>query len=119
MLTKTIKWSAIAASAGLMKLLPSIFQFAFGCQHSQMSRVFTIKKRTYQVCFECGQEFEYSWEQMHSLRWNVSDNPYMPLNSTRNDEVSLRMSYLAQMQEPTPVIVYSTECGGGIATADS
>ena len=37
-----------------------ILQFAFGCHHSQMSRVFTIKKRTYRVCFNCGQEFEYS-----------------------------------------------------------
>jgi hypothetical protein len=38
-----------------------IFQFAFGCHHSQLSGAFTIKKRTYQVCLECGQEFEYSW----------------------------------------------------------
>jgi hypothetical protein len=37
-----------------------IFQFAFGCRHGQMSRVFTIKKRTHRVCFKCGQEFDYS-----------------------------------------------------------
>ncbi len=119
MLTKTIKCSAIAASAGLMKLLPSIFRFAFGCQHSQLSRVFTIKKRTYQVCFECGKEFEYSWEQMHSLRWNVPDPVYAPLNGARNDGVPLHVSYLAQMRESMPVIVYSRECVDGAATADS
>ena len=44
-----------------MKHLLWIFQFAFGCHHRQLSRVFTIKKRTYQVCVECGREFEYSW----------------------------------------------------------
>ena len=33
----------------------------FGCRHRQRSAVFTIKKRTYQVCLNCGQEFEYSW----------------------------------------------------------
>ena len=49
-----------------MKPLLWILQFVFGCHHSQLSRVFTIKKRTYQVCVECGREFEYSWELMHS-----------------------------------------------------
>jgi hypothetical protein len=49
-----------------MKLRLWIFQSAFGCHHSQLSRVFTIKKRTYQVCLECGQEFGYSWTLMHS-----------------------------------------------------
>jgi hypothetical protein len=42
-----------------MKLLQRIFLFAFGsCHHAQMSRVFTIKKRTYRVCIDCGHEFE-------------------------------------------------------------
>lgn len=44
-----------------MTVLLWIFRFAFGCHHSRLSGVFTIKKRTYQVCLECGQEFEYSW----------------------------------------------------------
>jgi len=40
-----------------MKLL-SVFQFIFGCRHRHLSRVFTIKHRTYRVCFDCGQEFD-------------------------------------------------------------
>ncbi len=72
-----------------MKLLSWILQLASGCHHCQRSRVFTIKKRTYQVCLECGQEFEYSWELMHSLRSNVADNAYAPLNSARHAEVSV------------------------------
>jgi len=46
----------------------SVFQFAFGCHHRQRSVVFTIKKRTYQVCLNCGREFDYSWALMHSIR---------------------------------------------------
>jgi hypothetical protein len=67
-----------------MRLLLWIFQYVFGCHHSQLGRVFTIKKRTYQVCFECGQEFEYSWALMYSLRSNVADHAHAPLNSALN-----------------------------------
>jgi hypothetical protein len=35
-----------------------IFQFIFGCRHRHRSRVFTIKHRTYRVCFDCGREFD-------------------------------------------------------------
>jgi hypothetical protein len=41
-----------------MNLLLKIFQFFFGCRHRHLSRVFTIKRRTYKVCFDCGQEFD-------------------------------------------------------------
>jgi hypothetical protein len=67
-----------------MKLLPWICRSAFGCHHSQRSRVFTIKKRTYQVCLECGQEFGYSWALMHSLRRKGADDAHAPLNSARH-----------------------------------
>jgi len=64
-----------------MKPLLQIFQFSFGCRHRQRSGVFTIKKRTYQVCLKCGQEFEYSWALMHSVRSNVVHRADAPLNS--------------------------------------
>jgi hypothetical protein len=35
-----------------------VFEFVFRCRHRQLSRVFTIKQRTYKVCFQCGREFE-------------------------------------------------------------
>ena len=41
-----------------MKPLLDIFQSIFGCRHRHMSRVFTIKLRTYRVCFDCGREFD-------------------------------------------------------------
>ncbi|MGE5084181.1 MAG: hypothetical protein ACM3ND_14920 [Acidobacteriota bacterium] len=41
-----------------MKSLVWIPQFLFGCRHRHQSRVFTIKHRTYKVCFDCGREFD-------------------------------------------------------------
>jgi hypothetical protein len=41
-----------------MKPLLGFFQFIFGCRHRHKSRVFTIKQRTYRVCFDCGREFD-------------------------------------------------------------
>jgi len=41
-----------------MKSLRWILQFVFGCRHRHLSRVFTIKHRTYRVCFDCATEFE-------------------------------------------------------------
>jgi hypothetical protein len=38
--------------------LPGILQRMFGCRHRHLSRVFTIKQRTYRVCFDCGREFD-------------------------------------------------------------
>ncbi len=56
-----------------MKPLLWVLDSAFGCNHRQISRVFTIKKRTYRVCFQCGQEFEYSWASMHSIRSSAAN----------------------------------------------
>jgi hypothetical protein len=41
-----------------MKPLLWILQFVVGCRHRHQSRVFTIKNRTYRVCFDCGREFD-------------------------------------------------------------
>jgi hypothetical protein len=41
-----------------MNSLARMFQFVFGCRHRHLSRVFTIKNRTYKVCFDCGEEFD-------------------------------------------------------------
>jgi len=65
-----------------------IFESLFGCHHRHLSRVFTIKRRTYQVCFECGREFGYSWELMHSMQSSVADNAYGPLSTVRHPEAS-------------------------------
>jgi hypothetical protein len=57
-----------------MNALRKIAEFAFECHHSQLSRVFTIRKRTYRVCFQCGKEVDYSWELMRSQEPIVAAN---------------------------------------------
>lgn len=37
------------------------------CGHRQLSRIFTIGGKTYQVCLECGAELEYDLETMKQL----------------------------------------------------
>ncbi len=69
-----------------MRLLLWIIQFACGCHHTRRSNVFTIKRRTYQICLECGQEFPYSWDLMRSVRSEGTDT-YAPLNGAKHEEV--------------------------------
>jgi hypothetical protein len=41
-----------------MSALVDLLHFVFGCRHRHLSRVFTIQRRTYKVCFDCGREFD-------------------------------------------------------------
>jgi hypothetical protein len=65
-----------------------IFDSFFGCHHRHLSRVLTIRRRTYQVCIECGREFEYSWNLMRSIGSSGAGTAYAPLNSVRQTEAS-------------------------------
>ena len=38
------------------------------CHHRHQSRPFTLLKRTYKVCLDCGKEIGYSLESMAPLR---------------------------------------------------
>jgi hypothetical protein len=49
----------------LSNILQVLFHYLLECHHSDLSRVFTIKHRTYQVCLECGRELDYSLSLMH------------------------------------------------------
>jgi hypothetical protein len=44
-----------------------VLDFAFACRHSHLSRVFTIRGRTYKVCCDCGADFDYSLKDMEIL----------------------------------------------------
>jgi hypothetical protein len=47
-----------------MQKLIATLDFLFGCHHSHLSRVFTIDRRTYRVCCDCGAKFKYSLADM-------------------------------------------------------
>jgi hypothetical protein len=51
-----------------MEKLAAVLDFVFGCHHGRLSRVFTIDRRTYRVCCDCGAKFEYSLESMRIER---------------------------------------------------
>jgi hypothetical protein len=42
-------------------------EFAFGCHHTKLSRVFTIEGHSYKVCCECGAKFDYSLRNMSMM----------------------------------------------------
>jgi len=42
----------------------NVLDYAFGCHHRKLSRVFTIDNHSYRVCCECGATFTYSLETM-------------------------------------------------------
>lgn len=44
--------------------LAVVLDFALGCHHRHMSRVFTLDGRTYKVCCDCGKDFDYSLQKM-------------------------------------------------------
>lgn len=41
--------------------------FLTGCTHLRQTRPFTISKRCYTVCLDCGHELPYSWSAMRPL----------------------------------------------------
>ena len=45
-------------------MLNKLMETLFGCHHHGMSRVFTMKHRSYRVCYDCGSEFNYSLANM-------------------------------------------------------
>jgi hypothetical protein len=48
--------------------LANALEFAFGCHHRKLSRVFTIEGHSYKVCCNCGARFNYSLETMSITR---------------------------------------------------
>jgi hypothetical protein len=48
----------------LVHPLASALNYAFGCHHGHLSRVFTIEGKSYKVCCDCGAHLPYSLERM-------------------------------------------------------
>jgi len=71
-----------------MNPLRWMFQFAFCCHHGHLSRVFTIKKRTYKVCLDCGEEFGLP-DPYQTSQSDVSDYARARLKTIRHADASL------------------------------
>jgi hypothetical protein len=67
--------------------MKALFGWLFGCHHHKVSRVFTIQRRTYQVCFDCGAELDYLWDRMHRTQLSelhIADTE-APIDVTHQD----------------------------------
>jgi len=74
--------------------LTSALEFAFGCHHRKLSRVFTLDGHTYKVCCGCGAHFEYSLHTMSIVRHSKLFPALRRLRATRlhRRRMSLRRS---------------------------
>ena len=70
-----------SAESGWSIAITNIFNFLFGCRHSNLSRVFTIRRRSYRVCCDCGAEFDYSLAAMSTSRAQVQRGAPMITNA--------------------------------------
>lgn len=68
-----------------MTYLSTALDFLFGCHHSSLSRVFTIRGRSYRVCCDCGAEFNYSLDTM-----SIQDREFRRLAPALRPVVGLR-----------------------------
>lgn len=55
----------------LMSCLHAVLNFfseiLFGCTHARVTRPFTLKNETYEVCLDCGKQIYYSATEMRRL----------------------------------------------------
>ena len=65
------------------------FESLFGCHHRHLSRVFTIQRRSYRVCLDCAQQFDYSWESMRHTQSSVGETAYAAAEDARRAEVAV------------------------------
>jgi hypothetical protein len=57
-------------------MVGNLFKAFFGCSHKRTTFPLTTagnRKRTYVVCLECGQEFNYDWTAMHMFQNSGND----------------------------------------------
>lgn len=40
----------------------------FGCRHSHVTRPFTLRRKTYEVCLDCGREIPYPLVTMSQMK---------------------------------------------------
>ena len=63
--------------------ITTLLNFLFGCHHNNLSRVFTIRLRTYRVCCDCGAEFDYSVDAM-AMNRRQAQRPERVVRSMRH-----------------------------------
>jgi hypothetical protein len=49
-------------------ILTTALDALFGCRHSHVTRPFTLQRKTYEVCLDCGREIPYSLATMSQMK---------------------------------------------------
>jgi hypothetical protein len=65
----------------------SALEFAFGCRHAKLSRVFTIEGHSYKVCCGCGTHFDYS---LRTMSITTHHKPFSALRQLRAGRIYRR-----------------------------
>ena len=59
-------------TACLRAIVDFFAEILFGCSHSRLTRPFTLKNETYEVCLDCGRQIYESAQEMRPLTaWEV------------------------------------------------
>jgi hypothetical protein len=74
----------------LQNILNALFNFFFGCSHENSTRPFTIARRTYRVCLDCGAERPFS----------VATWSYVPLRELRQQQALARTATILAFDAP-------------------
>jgi len=74
----------------LRSILNALCDFFFGCSHQHTTRPFTIARRTYRVCLDCGAERPYS----------VATWSYVPLRELRQQQTPARTATILAFEAP-------------------
>ena len=72
----------------------SALEFAFGCHHTKLSRVFTIEGRSYKVCCGCGAHFAYS---LQTMSITTHRKPFRLLRGLRASRIYRRRKFLPRV----------------------
>jgi hypothetical protein len=96
-----------------MYWLAKVYNFIFGCHHSNLSRVFTIGGDTYIVCCLCGIKFPYSLDSMSMYSYKSEAPAQGSLTLGLNSAVALSTSRDEQRLSNRPRVVQTPGIGAG------
>jgi hypothetical protein len=96
-----------------MYWLTKVYDFIFGCHHSNLSRVFTIGGDTYIVCCLCGIKFPYSLDSMSMYSYEPEAPAQGFLTLGLNSAVALSRSKDEQRLSNPPRVVQTPGIGAG------
>ncbi len=95
-----------------MKSLARVVDYLFGCHHENLSRVFTINKRCYRVCCDCGASFDYCLTTMRAAIAARCSTPRHTRGLYDATPIESAMSRTS-LDTTFPMRIFAVNLGGG------